>query len=357
MTTMLGRIVAATGILDRLRAAWKQDLRTRVDPLRDDLARLRRQVEVLEARVEEGTQRAARAEAETARIERDAAQLRLTLRLDEQHEDAIKALPSLLDAPRLVEHVRGAISSTPLQMEPYPHLVVENVLPPDVYRLLLRAIPPAAFFTDRDPIKQNLRIPLKFGPVLTRRVWDFFDVVIAREAIRPAVMEVFREPLRLHTDTLFGAAYRERVDALPQAITGGRVMLRRPGYFLGPHRDPKRSMLTCLMYLAKPEDSPVYGTEIYRVIDDGESSYSQTYYPEEEGRRCELVKVVPYRANSMLVFLNSFGAHGARIPQDAPADTQRHAYQFYIGPEPEALDALIKDLPPDRQALWRPKPS
>jgi hypothetical protein len=140
---------------------------------------------------------------------------------------------------------------------------------------------------------------------------------------------------------------------MPQAPSGGRIMLRRAGYHLAPHRDPKRSMVTCLMYLATKADQEQYGTEIYRVTGDRESSYMQTYYPEQHGARCELVKVVPFRANSMLVFVNTCGAHGARIPADAPPELERYSYQFYVGPGLDELASLIADLPPDRQAMWR----
>jgi hypothetical protein len=132
-------------------------------------------------------------------------------------------------------------------------------------------------------------------------------------------------------------------------------MLRRPGYHLGPHRDPKRSMLTCLLYLARPGDSETYGTQIFRVDNDADATYKQTYYPEDDGRACHLVKVVPFRPNSMLVFLNSRGAHGAHIPQDAPATLERYSYQFYVAPENEALGQLIRSLPQDRRVLWQSK--
>ena len=49
--------------------------------------------------------------------------------------------------------------------------------------------------------------------------------------------------------------------------------------------------------------------------------------------QCRLVVDVPYRPNTMLVMLNSGGAHGANIPGDAePADLCRYIYQFRIGP-------------------------
>ena len=156
-------------------------------------------------------------------------------------------------------------------------------------------------------------------------------------------------------EEVFGADFLERARLLPQAASGGRLMLRRPGYHLGPHRDPKRAMLTCLMYLPRPGDSEQHGTQIFRVIGDEEADFKQTYYPEERGATCELVKVVPFRPNTMLVMLNSRGAHGATIPADAPADLERYAYQFYIAPRNDELAALIKSLPKPQRRMWQSK--
>ncbi len=63
--------------------------------------------------------------------------------------------------------------------------------------------------------------------------------------------------------------------------------------------------------------------------------------------------MVPFKPNTMLVSLNSRGAHGATIPADAPADLERYTYQFYVAPGNEALSALIKSLPPAQRAMWR----
>jgi hypothetical protein len=169
------------------------------------------------------------------------------------------------------------------------------------------------------------------------------------------VLDRFHQPLQRHFDSVFGPAFRERANALPQSVSGGRLMLRCRGYHLDPHRDPKRSMLTCLLYLARPGDNEAYGTQIFRVANDVDASYKQTYYPQQLGHACELVKVVPFRANSMLVFLNSRGAHGATIPTDAPADVARYSYQFYIAPRNEELASLIKSLPADRRRMWQSK--
>jgi hypothetical protein len=286
---------------------------------------------------------------------RTSSQLRLVSVLNRQQQAEIERLPTLLDTLSITEHVRRAVAAAPLLIDPYEHVVVERVLPDAVYELLIRAIPPVEFFHDKDPIKQNLVFPMEFGPTLSAVVWDYMDDVIARQLIRPAVLEKFHDALQEHFTSMFGAAFIERANALPQSIHGGRLMLRRPGYQLGPHRDPKRAMLTCLMYLAREGDSEAHGTQIFRVHDDEEADYKQTYYPEEKGRTCELVKVVPFKPNTMLVSLNSRGAHGATIPLDAPADLERYTYQFYVAPQNEELGALIKSLPPQQRAMWRNK--
>jgi hypothetical protein len=261
----------------------------------------------------------------------------------------------LLESTRVAAHVRAAIASTPLVLEPYEHMVVEDLLPPDVYALLIDAIPPEPFFDDHDAVKRNLRFPMDLGPALSATAWGFFDDVVTGQMIRPAVLERFADPLRRHYDSIFGAEYCERATAIPHQVNSGRLMLRRRGYHLDPHRDPKHSMVTCLVYFARPGDDEAFGTQLFSVADDGDANYKQTYYPEQAGHACTLVKVVPFRPNSMLAFLNSRGAHGATIPADAPESLARYSYQFYIGPEKEALGALVRQLRDERRRMWQSK--
>jgi hypothetical protein len=251
--------------------------------------------------------------------------------------------------------VADAVRHADLRTDPFDHVVIENLLPAPVYDLLLEAIPPEVFFDEHDPIKRNLVLPVEWSPTLTTRVWNFMDGVIAARMVKPAILEKFHMPLQGHFDTVFGPEFRAKANALPHLVGGGRLMLRRAGYHLDPHRDPKRSMLTCLLYLARTGDNEAFGTQLFRVVDDREASYKQTYYPEADGRHCELVTSVPFRPNSMLVFLNSRGAHGATIPADTDPNLERYSYQFYVSPEQAALGALIRELPPDRRLMWQNK--
>ena len=345
---MLTNVLRQTKLATRLRGVWRHEADEAMKPLRKELRRLAAEVEELRVALQNTEVRAARGD-------RSASQLRLVLELNEHQRERLAALPALLDERQIQAHVCQAIGAAELRSEPLDHIVVEQVLPATVYDLLIQAIPPAVFFDDHDPLKQNLAFPIAFGPALTTVAWNFVDATIARRIIQPAVLERFHEPLQGHYDTVFGPSFRARANALPQLSSGGRLMLRRPGYHLAPHRDPKRSMLTCLLYLARPGDDEAHGTQLFRVMDDREAFYKQTYYPEADGRRCELATVVPFRPNTMLVFLNSRGAHGATIPADAVDDLERYSYQFYVAPENAALGALIRELPSDRRTTWQNK--
>ena len=58
----------------------------------------------------------------------------------------------------------------------------------------------------------------------------------------------------------------------------------------------------------------------------------------------------------MLVFMNSAGAHGATIPDDAePESLERYAFQFRIGPGEEASRWVLDSLPADRRPFWSGK--
>jgi len=345
---MLRSLLTRTGLASYVSRLWQPDVDDALKPVRKDIRLLLGQVEALQATLEQTRQLAARAD-------RQAAQVRLTTVLNREQHHIVARASERLDAVRIAAHVRAAIESAVLVSEPYEHMVVERLLPQDVYDLLIESIPPEPFFDDRDSIKRNLRFPMELGPTLTGMVWGFFDELVTDQMIRPAVLERFAAPLQHHYESIFGPDFRARASVMPHRVNSGRLMLRRRGYHLDPHRDPKHSMLTCLVYFARPGDDEAFGTEIFSVANDSDADYKQTYYPEQAGNTCTLVKVVPFRPNSMLVFLNSRGAHGATIPADAPESLARYSYQFYVGPEKDALGTLIRQLPDSRRRMWQNK--
>jgi hypothetical protein len=231
--------------------------------------------------------------------------------------------------------------------------VIEQVLPPDFYELLSRAIPPAEMFPDRDPVKQDWEMEaLDRAPELTRRVWSFFDTRIVPEVLAPAIFARFRSAVVDHYAQTGGDRFGAAAADIPHRTVAGRIQLRRPGYHLRPHLDPKRVVITGLLYLAREGDREDYGTQLFRVSGPFTQSGMKTFFPEEAGLTCEVARSVPFRANTLLAFVNSGAAHGATLPADAPLD-ERYAFQFYIKPDDGRLKKLLLELPEEIREDWR----
>jgi hypothetical protein len=262
-------------------------------------------------------------------------------RLDPQHTDALS------------QHLRRAVTTAALVTDPGPYMVITDLLPADVYGRLLETMPPPEAFEVADKVKANFN-PLRATgvPESSREAWAGLHNDIVDDRLKPMLIETFRPFIEASYREQFGSELGDEVIGFRHHALSGRLMLRRPGYRLKPHRDMKIAALTGLIYFARPGDSQEYGTELYRVDGDQQAPFMKTYYPEAHGARAELVRTVPAVANSALVFMNVPGmAHGAVIPPDA-RQPERYAYQFYVGPTKSKLARLVRRLPPERAAAW-----
>jgi hypothetical protein len=346
---LLQRLLTRSGILPVLRTQWRADqtaasdklekrLEKHLSQLRSDIARLSTD---LRERMPEPEALPNSAE-RVATIERDVRMIRDTLALDIAHRRRNVDYGAQFAAAGLVAHVRNAIGNTSVQTDPSVHIVVNDLLPWDTYRALTEGIPPPIFFSQKDDTKQNLRLSgVRIAPELTIQMLTFLEEVLIPRMMVPALLEKLTPHIRDFYIREYGHERGPALAAIPHEATRGRLMLRRPGYHLDPHLDPKRVVFTCLLYFARPGDSEAFGTTFYRMDGTPNIDRTNTFYPQTQGIRCDPVKMVPFKPNSAVAFLNWGGAHGADIPKDAPKDTERYSYQFYVSPEPAALAALV----------------
>jgi hypothetical protein len=249
-------------------------------------------------------------------------------------------------------HVAAAVRNATVCSEPTAHAVIADVLPADLYDLLAETIPPPELFPDRDPVKTDFEMEvLDSAPEITRRAWRFFDEEVVGGMLAPVLLERFRDAIVDHYAETGGRAFGEAAAMLPHRTVAGRIQLRRPGYHLRPHLDPKRVAITGLLYFPQPGDGDAYGTQLFSVDRPFVASGMKTFFPEDAGIQCTLARTIPYRANTMLVFVNSRAAHGASLPPDAPLH-ERYAFQFYIKPDDGQLKALLAGLPDTDRAAW-----
>ena len=310
-----------TALLPEFRRAWSKDFDASVRTLQRELSHV---------------------QAELAELRRTHDTL-VVKEWTQSREPLLANLEARLAIEPIRTHILKAVEDASVSAEPTTHTVIENIFPKDFYELVNAAIPPAELFPSRDPVKQDFHLDehLEGAPLLTRRVWRFFDEDVVAGILAPALHHRFHAAVVDHYTETAGGDFGTRAAAIPHRGFAGRLHLRRPGYYLKPHLDPKRVVITGLVYFARPGDSEAYGTSFYRINGTPKIDRTSTFYPESQGLKCDVVKMVPFKANSAVAFLNYGGAHGADIPKTAPRDTERYAYQFYVSPEPGALATIV----------------
>ena len=226
----------------------------------------------------------------------------------------------------------------------------EQLLPDDAYDELIAAIPSPLFFEHLDITRQDLNVPFSFAPRYHREIWLAFSRLIVENGLIPALSDKFQPVLDAWVRTNW-----PDLDSMADAGISlhpfmSRIMRRRPGYEIKPHRDPKWAFMTCILYLTKRDDAHLYGTELCRLPHEREAPTKSPFWIDEND--FETVREVPGRPNSAVVFLNSTGVHRASIPADAPPETDRYIFQLHLGPERSVRDSLIKRLRAEQAHRW-----
>jgi hypothetical protein len=369
LTTLHPRTLARThAAIDKLLADGRETRRT-IKQLGDGQRDLGTATERILARLETAAaenralrqqiatlqQEAADARQQASRTALRESQVRAVIRADASMEHELATVPAVCDLATARASVQAVVAASTLHLHPFPYVVLQDVLPDALYDALVQGIPPIELFGDKPLNKQQLKIPFTLAPAYSRQVWHFFINSVVPRALKPALLDKFRQPLEEWIAANWPTLAHEPFAPPMEFMTGdGRIMLRGPGYRIRPHRDPKWGFLTCILYLARPGDDERWGTELYSVIGDREARGAAPHWV--DASQCRVEAQVPFRRNSMLVFLNSTGAHGAHIPEEAqPADLRRYIYQCRIGPSPEAARTLMALLPENATTLWAGK--
>jgi len=323
------------------------------DKLREDQKEMARQLRAITRQLEQLDQTLKRQEdvlASVPALHAEVQQCITSYKTDARHADRMPALrASLNGGGRLAAHAAAAVARTPLVLDPFPHVLIENLLPDDAADELVGALPSSVFFK-RNAKRHQLQVPFVFAPEYSRVVWGIFFKRVVTETLLPALTEKFRPALDDFVRTHWPHLRSMAEGGIELRVANSRLMLRRPGYVIKPHRDPRWAFLTCLVYLPRPKDTESYGTQIYRLRNEPTVTHSSPLWVDPS--ECELVKDVPADRNTALVFLNSTGAHGASIPGDAPPDTERYLYQVHFSVEEDMRQKLVDSLEEAERSSW-----
>jgi hypothetical protein len=246
-----------------------------------------------------------------------------------------------VDRAGILAHVTSAVGRARLQLEPCPHLVVDAVFPDYFYDRLIDSLPPPVFFEKTADLRDEMPVPFVMAPAFSRAVWDVFHEAV-EQALLPAVIAAFQPALDDFVRSSWPALGSWEQSGITLRAANPRLMLRRRGYLIKPHRDPRWAFLVALFYAAPRNAAHTFGTQLYRLARERDEPHTSPLWlaPEE----CQLARDVPGIGNSALIFLNSTGAHGASVPDDAPTDFLRYVYQARFSPDAPTKARLLELL-------------
>lgn len=219
---------------------------------------------------------------------------------------------------RLAERLAALVAAAPIEPVPGPYIFVENLFPDDLYAEILRHFPlTAPFFKEKVhptgeryfgsyPERMEIALGDLRGLSPVAAFWEEIFRALKSEAFFTALLEKFRPGF----EARFGKA--AATPALRDRIA--RTMLlchHRPGYHVGPHTDAPRKVLSCVINCAERSGLEHLGTVMYLPKQKGLTSDGTEHL---NPALFDRVRVVPFNANSALIFLRDDALfHGVEL--------------------------------------------
>jgi hypothetical protein len=237
-----------------------------------------------------------------------------------------------------------------LTLLPYPHLIVEDALDPEIFAELERTFPEDPLIVDQRPLRDTwFDYPAckVVGDERLTRLWrEFFDHHTSKSFFDEFVSVVGPAIRTLHPrleDDVGRPLNEFRVGMRP----GGRGDPLSPGadvsmecqFYVnytreartvrGPHVDRPSELFAALLYFRQAQDRSAGADleicEAVQPIYPADRSVRVAELPAEiHSRSVRTVRTAPYRANTLVLFLNSPRSIHSVTPRSATPLTRRH---------------------------------
>ncbi|EDP63345.1 hypothetical protein BAL199_28525 [alpha proteobacterium BAL199] len=188
---------------------------------------------------------------------------------------------------------------------PFPHLLFDQLLSPDLLDLLLRIDIPNAAMRQHPPgegaaNRENHRFSVAVSPNTLQDVAAAIPTLgvafttLSHRLVVRALVERFRHELEIG----FGTT--------DLALQPSMVLVEdRSGYELLPHTDVPQKALTLIVYLAADDADPSLGTELYAFRGSPDGAPANIMQTRVARHWFNRVTTVPYRPNHGLAFAPS----------------------------------------------------
>ena len=206
--------------------------------------------------------------------------------------------------------------------QPFPYLVIENFLPPEICAQLIAEIPPVDAFIDEGAAGNNTRFNLSYQQSIANpkvsQLWREVLSVAMSQAYLDQVLRLFRRSIHHYYpdfDQRFGAidtlAAKSRSSSPKRygtVMLDSQIAINSPARTAGktvrgPHLDRTDKLFIGLLYLRLPnDDSTGADLELLSPLAAQPKFEPNRLLPREATR---LVRTIPYQANTLVMFLNT----------------------------------------------------
>lgn len=249
-------------------------------------------------------------------------------------------------------HIENKFAAATPEDSPFPHIIIENFFPADVYDRLLEYNPfnrnagvewlrqsASSNVSSRTPYHARKQINFHRdqafeAPANEQAFWEDFKAVFLGDDWFPAlVANKFSQLFRYRFGDLM-----DEVDVF--SLFRRELFLQRhePGYYIGPHTDVPARVFTCIFSLAREEGWEKYGTELLAPKDRLDRCWGNDHYSYD---RFEVKKIAPYKPNNFLLFHKTRQSFHSvtSITEEVPDQRYGMQFQFY-----EPHGGLFNDL-------------
>lgn len=263
-------------------------------------------------------------------------------------------------------HVESRFEQAVLEKSPYPHILIGDFFPDDVYRDILRYNPfktnegrpmmegtTPDHLTGRTPYSARKQINFHANDVIEgspeqKEFWrDMKDCFLKDDWFPKLVASKYRDYFSIRFGDIID-------DADFYSLFARKFFLQRqePGFFIGPHTEVPARVFAAVFSFAENEEFEEYGTQMLVPKDRLTRCWGCDHHPESDDYIVK--KIAPYRPNHFFVFYKTrHSFHSVRLtPDNIP--NQRYGMQFQFMEPPEGL---FKDLSaPDLMQAYFKKP-
>lgn len=202
---------------------------------------------------------------------------------------------------RIIAHMVGRVTATPLSRDPFPHFVVQGFLPDDVYADLLGQLPDSTHYEEfayhkhqTEGVSNRKRFCMTAAsldalPADGQRLWYSLRHAFGSRGLKDAVFAKLAPGLALRYGVEPGRAATFDGFALPE------LFRETKGYSIAPHPDTRKKMVTMQFAIARDESQRALGTEFYR-----RSVNPLAWLRDPRG--FDTVKVMPFLPNTAYAF-------------------------------------------------------